>query len=69
VADANFDGDVDDEDYQIWRAAYGSVRQPLTPGGGGFAQGPAIPEPATLMYAALVGSTSLILRTRRFLPD
>ena len=45
IADGDFDGDVDDDDFGVWKAAFGFHRGPLHPAAGSAS----VPEPGTLI--------------------
>ena len=63
VADGDFDGDVDVADFGVWKAAFGFVREPVSPG---FASVASVPEPATVISALVaIGWMSLVQRRHR----
>jgi hypothetical protein len=62
AADGDFDGDVDNDDFLVWKAAFGFVRQPLTPGGGAGAALAFVPEPSMLCLCMLAGGVLAMFR-------
>jgi hypothetical protein len=61
-ADGNGDGEVDDGDYNLWRAGFG---QSLSGAATATAAATAIPEPATILSAIVVGVVLTVARHRR----
>ena len=64
AADGNGNGVVDAADYAIWRNTFGQTSGPGSGAGGPDAS--AVPEPGTLLFAALAsGFVALVARRRR----
>ncbi len=63
AADGNGDGIVNAADYSIWRNTFGQISAPGG-GAGGFETG-SVPEPHSLMLAAMAGGCSILASRRR----
>jgi hypothetical protein len=60
--DANGDGNVDQTDYDLWQAAFGST----VPGsGGGALSGGSVPEPTSILLMLFGASAELLSRRGR----
>jgi T5SS/PEP-CTERM-associated repeat protein len=65
AADGDGDGDVDNNDWNVWRAHFGQIAPPIVSAVGSVAE--VVPEPAeTLMAISTVGLLVTFTRLRRF---
>ena len=61
--DATFDGTIGTDDFAVWRANFGFVRQPLGSSGSGVSLA-AVPEPAAVWISLIALGWTTTLRRR-----